>query len=191
MYRLIVWGGWACFPRPEFSHDLVTYDVITPFAARAILESIHWRPSVRWEIARLLVLAPGNVVRHPSSAAEQDGPQVLALRDVAYVIEASLRMVGELESARKHQRRFEHRVRSNQPFRRPYFGVRECPAQFRLLADGDPIPTCAPQLAGERDWGWLPYDQDNDRNRPTHFIRARSLDGVIAVPAPEQAALLG
>ena len=156
-----------------------------------MLESIHWRLPVRWEIARISVLKPIDMALHPAGAVDCAGPRMLALKDVAYVIEARLGVVGELESLEKHRRRFERRVRGGEPFRRPYFGVRECPADFRLLTDSDPPLRCPPELAGERDWGWLAYDQDNARDRPTRFIRARSVDGVIDITAAGEAQLYG
>lgn len=56
--RLEVWGSYACFTRPEMKVERVSYDVITPSAARAILEAIYWKPQIRWHVRRLHVLAP-------------------------------------------------------------------------------------------------------------------------------------
>ena len=49
-FTLRVWGDYACFTRPEMKVERVSYDVITPSAARAIFEAIHWKPAIRWVI---------------------------------------------------------------------------------------------------------------------------------------------
>ena len=56
--RLKVWGEYACFTRPEMKVERVSYDVITPSAARGILEAIYWKPQIRWVVERLHVLKP-------------------------------------------------------------------------------------------------------------------------------------
>jgi len=56
--RLHVTGDYACFTRPEMKAERVSYDVITPSAARGLLEAIYWKPQIRWVIDRLHVLAP-------------------------------------------------------------------------------------------------------------------------------------
>ena len=57
-YGLEVWGDMACFTRPELKVERVSYDVITPSAARAIFEAIFWKPAIRWEVTRIEVLNP-------------------------------------------------------------------------------------------------------------------------------------
>ena len=57
-FRLHVWGPRALFSRPEMRVERVSYDVITPSAARGILEAIHWKPQMSWRIERLRVLNP-------------------------------------------------------------------------------------------------------------------------------------
>jgi CRISPR-associated protein Cas5d len=56
--RLHVWGERACFTRPEMKVERVSYDVMTPSAARGILEAIHWKPAIRWTVHRIHVLKP-------------------------------------------------------------------------------------------------------------------------------------
>ncbi len=56
--RLHVWGDFACFTRPEMKVERVSYDVLTPSAARGILEAIHWKPAIRWSVDRIHVLRP-------------------------------------------------------------------------------------------------------------------------------------
>jgi CRISPR-associated protein Cas5d len=55
---LKVWGEYACFTRPEFKSERVSYDVITPSAARGLLEAIYWKPAIAWVVARIRVLRP-------------------------------------------------------------------------------------------------------------------------------------
>lgn len=55
---LKIWGDNACFTRPEMKVERVSYDVITPSAARGIIEAIHWKPAIRWIVDRIHVLEP-------------------------------------------------------------------------------------------------------------------------------------
>ena len=55
---LEVWGDYACFTRPEMKIERVSYDVMTPSAARAIFEAIFWKPAIKWHITRIEVLNP-------------------------------------------------------------------------------------------------------------------------------------
>jgi len=130
--KLLVWGERACFTRPEMKVERVSYDVITPSAARGILEAIHWKPAIRWHIDRIQVLKPirfesirrnevggklsaASVKKHMKSGntsglvsyVDQDRQQRAAtvLRDVAYVIEAHFTLTSradETDSEGKH-----------------------------------------------------------------------------------------
>lgn len=198
MYRLLVRGDWAFFSRPGFVSDCVSYDVLSPLAARGILDSIHWRPAVRWMIDRIKILNPVDLVVRANndvgSAGDGEGASILALRCVAYLIDAQMVLTasaGERDSISGHKQMFERRVRKQQPFRQPYFGVRDCPAEFRLLDEDEQEPVCPDQLRGERDWGWLAYDLDDRRHPAVRYFRARSVDGVIAVPGEGEVALYG
>ena len=55
---LRVWGDFACLTRPEMKVERVSYDVITPSAARGVLEAIYWKPAIRWVVRRIHVLNP-------------------------------------------------------------------------------------------------------------------------------------
>ncbi|MCL6591668.1 MAG: type I-C CRISPR-associated protein Cas5c [Firmicutes bacterium] len=57
-WRLEVWGDYACFTRPEMKVERVSYDVMTPSAARAIFEAILWKPAIRWNVTKIEVLNP-------------------------------------------------------------------------------------------------------------------------------------
>lgn len=171
--RLHVWGEHACFTRPEMKVERVSYDVMTPSAARGILEAIHWKPAIRWDVTRIHVLRPirfvsirRNEVSEKASVrnaatvmragnAAGLGMDVTAVRqqrasmllaEVAYVIEARFAMTDRAESddtPAKHISMFNRRARAGQCFHRPCLGTREFAAEFRLLGEGDPLPASA------------------------------------------------
>ncbi|MGZ4956271.1 MAG: type I-C CRISPR-associated protein Cas5c [Methylobacter sp.] len=73
--KLHIWGDYACFTRPEMKVERVSYDVITPSAARGILEAIHWKPAIRWVIDKIHVLQP---VRFESIRRNEVGSKISA-----------------------------------------------------------------------------------------------------------------
>lgn len=199
-----VWGDYACFTRPEMKVERVSYDVITPSAARGILEAIHWKPAIRWVVKRIHVLNPirfdnirRNEVSEKASAANaksamkgnpaplgiiiEDARQQrasLVLRDVAYVIEAEFELTektGEGDNEGKHLDIFNRRVEKGQCFHRPYLGCREFPAFFGPV-NGE-VP--APCFSGERDLGWMLYDIDFSDNMTPKFFKAKMTNGII------------
>lgn len=210
--RLLIHGERACFTRPEMKVERVSYDVITPSAARGVLEAIHWKPAIRWVVDRLQVLKPirfesirRNEVGGKLSAAnvgkarkagrtdglatvvEDDRQQRAAtvLRDVGYVIEAHFELTGHADagdSAGKHLDIFNRRARKGQCFHMPYLGVREFPASFSLLEEDSEVPPPDGALAGERDLGWMLHDIDFADGMTPHFFRAVMRDGLIEVP---------
>ncbi|XDF34598.1 type I-C CRISPR-associated protein Cas5c [Paracidovorax avenae] len=210
--RLRVWGERACFTRPEMKVERVSYDALTPSAARGILEAIHWKPAIRWSIDRIHVLNPirfESIRRNevggkisPASVAkamkagtpdglanhvDEDRQQRAAtiLRDVAYVIEAHFDLTpkaGPDDSVGKHLDIFNRRARKGQCFQQPCMGVREFPASFELLEDGAPIPPVHDSLIEPRDLGWTLHDIDFDRGMAPRFFRAQMVGGVIEVP---------
>jgi CRISPR-associated protein Cas5d len=208
--RLKVWGEYACFTRPEMKVERVSYEVMTPSAARGILEAILWKPAIRWVVDRIRVLKPiifdsvrRNEVAHKMSVANvrkamKGGPTpslfvedcrqqraALVLRNVAYVIEAHFELTkraGPDDNEAKFADMFTRRASKGQCFHRPYLGCREFPAQFELL-EGDPPPS-ASELAGERDLGLMLLDLDFGRDMQPHFFPARMTDGVLNAPRP-------
>ncbi len=210
--KLKVWGERACFTRPEMKVERVSYDVITPSAARGILDAIHWKPAIRWSVDRIHVLKPirfESIRRNevggklsPASVAkamkagstsglanyvDEDRQQRAAtiLRDVAYVIEAHFDLMpkaGPDDSVGKHLDIFNRRARKGQCFQMPCMGVREFPAHFQLLEEGDAIPEKHESLQPERDLGWMLHDIDFDKNMTPRFFRAQMSGGVIEVP---------
>lgn len=209
--KLHVWGDYACFTRPEMKVERVSYDVITPSAARGIVEAIHWKPAIRWTITRLHVLKPirFDTIRRnevgskiPASKArtamnrattdglfqlvEEDRQQRAAtvLRDVGYVIEARFdltELADSDETPAKHLAIFNRRAGKGQCFHRPSLGVREFACEFALVEDGMP-PCELPEAERSRDLGWMLYDIDYADDMTPRFFRAEMRDGVVEVP---------
>jgi CRISPR-associated protein Cas5d len=168
--RLKVWGDHACFTRPEMKVERVSYDVMTPSAARGILEAIHWKPAIRWVIDRIHVLKPirfqsirRNEVGHKAPAGKiktamnrgsLEGLRLLVdedrqqrastvLADVAYVIEAHFELTdegGPDDTEGKHLDMFNRRAARGQCFHQPCLGTREFAARFELLSSDAPLP---------------------------------------------------
>jgi CRISPR-associated protein Cas5d len=210
--KLHVWGERALFTRPEMKVERVSYDIITPSAARGILEAIHWKPALRWNIDSILVLRPirfeslrRNEVGSKLSAAnvskamkagtidglvsyvEEDRQQraTTLLRDVSYVIYAHFDLTdkaGPDDNEGKHLDIFTRRARRGQCFHTPCLGTREFPASFRLIEVDEPVPTPDESLSGERDLGWMLHDIDFSNGMMPHFFRAQMRDGLVEVP---------
>lgn len=210
-YCLEVSGPFACFTRPEMKVERVSYDVITPSAARAVFETILWKPAVRWHVRRIEVLKPIrwiNLRRNEVTSVvstrnvetamktgegdlalyiEDDRQQRagLFLRDVAYRLHADLEFVRERDpgsSAVKYQEMFERRAAKGQCVNQPYLGCREFAAAFRLIDDPAQEPAPIPET---RDLGYMLYDLDfsNPVDPKPRFFRAHLDKGVVAVPA--------
>lgn len=207
-----VWGERACFTRPEMKAERVSYDAMTPSAARGVLEAVYWKPEIRWIVDAITVCNPirfesirrnelGNKLPHATIAAamrdpgksvetfiEDDRQQraTLLLRDVLYRIEAHFEFTDKARERNegKHLDIFNRRLRDGACFHRPCLGCREFPAYF---APDDPALQPHPSLFGERVLGWMLHDLDYDRNMEPRFFRAVMMDGRIAVPAFEEA----
>ena len=100
---LEVWGDYACFTRPELKVERVSYDVITPSAARAIFEAVFWKPAIRWQVTKIELLSPikwASIRRNEVGAVASKNPifiedkrqqkSSLVLKDVRYRIWAKL-----------------------------------------------------------------------------------------------------
>lgn len=209
--KLRVSGERACFTRPEMKVERVSYDVITPSAARGILEAIHWKPAFTWRIERLTVLKPirFETIRRNEVASripslnvkkamnagsteglalyvDEDRQQRAAtiLKDVAYLIEARIDLKDPAnadEPIGKHLDIFNRRARKGQCFHRPCLGTREFAADFELVEGDLPVPHDS--LMGERDLGWMTLDIDFAHGGRPLFFKALMCDGVIEVPA--------
>ena len=211
--RLEVWGDYALFTRPEMKVERVSYDVMTPSAARGLMEAVYWHPGMRWIVDRIHVRAPirftnlrRNEVKATVSARSartvmergtgdlylctseniQQRASML-LRDVHYVIEAHFDITDRAapgDNPGKFQDIIKRRVRKGQFYHQPYFGCREFPAHFKLC---EHIPNCPKELTGERDLGWMLWDMDysNPEDIQPMFFRAVLRDGVLDVPTLE------
>jgi CRISPR-associated protein Cas5d len=206
--KLKIWGDYACFTRPEMKVERMTYDIITPSAARGVLEAIYWKPSIRWTIDKIHVLNQikfdnirrnersgkisaatvktamrgGNVALYQDSSkdAVQRGSRVL--RDVGYVIEAHFEMTDRAASddtVEKHYNIALRRMRKGQCFHQPYFGCREFPVKFELI-DGE-IPVSYYCGDKEHDFGFMLYDINFADKMKAVFFRATMVDGIIDV----------
>lgn len=205
--RLEVWGDYACFSRPETKTERYSYDVMTPSAARGILEAIYWHHGLQWRIDSITVMNPirfTTVRRNEVSAVAsadtmrsamtsgKPAPVIYTseriqqraatvLRDVRYVIEAHFVMTSEAnagDTPAKFMSIFNRRASKGQCFHEPYFGCREFPLNFRLWESEE-----TPQgfEAGRRDLGLMLYDMDysNPKDIRPMFFRAILQDGVL------------
>jgi len=193
--ELEVWGDLACFTRPEMKVERVSYDVMTPSAARGIFEAILWKPQMRWQIKSIAVLAPirwttirRNEVTERASTrvdflvADEIRAQRSStlLKDVRYRIAASpvlTNKAGPEDSIVKYSEMFRRRVEKGQTFHQPYLGCREFACSFAL-------PSALTAIAETRDLGWTLYDvehPDDGECRPL-FFRANLNTGVVLVP---------
>jgi len=198
IFRLKVWGEYACFTRPEMKVERVSYDVMTPSAARGILEAVLWKPAIRWQITQIDVLKPicwTSVRRNEVGAVmstrtnglfvedQRQQRAGLILRDVAYVVHAFFEMTnmaGKEDNIKKFEEMYMRRAEKGQCFHRPYLGCREFAAQFEPIA----TETEQPLLISEtRDLGFMLYDMDHSGEEPMPmWFRAQLLNGRVKVP---------
>lgn len=210
--RLKVWGDHACFTRPEMKVERVTYDVMTPSAARGILEAIHWKPAIRWVIDRIHVLKPirfqsirrnevgskisASKIKTAMSRGSLDGLRLIVdedrqqrastvLADVAYVIEAHFERTPKADAEEtdgKHLDTFNRRAARGQCFHQPCLGTREFAAKFELIGADVPLPAAIDET---RDLGFMLWDIDHQvRGKPSLLFRAQLDRGILHVPAP-------
>jgi len=221
--RVKVWGELACFTRAEAKVERLSYPVMTPSAARGVLEAIAWKPEMRWWVRRISVLRPiqfvsirrnevqGKIqvnsvlkwmegeepfVPYLADSAGREGVQgenrtqrnTLALRDVAYIIEASvdLRNGGGAEDLAKHREIMLRRLSKGQCYHHPYLGIREYSASFA------PPDVSEEPVDDSRDIGLMLFDVDyGGKGNVPLFAPARLEDGVLNVEAMRAAASPG
>ncbi|MBX7229421.1 MAG: type I-C CRISPR-associated protein Cas5c [Burkholderiaceae bacterium] len=213
LFCLEVAGPFACFTRPEMKVERVSYDVITPSAARAVFESILWKPAIRWRVQRIEVLRPIrfiNLRRNEVSAvvSPRNVQQAMAagsgtlgiyvederqqragyfLRDVAYRLHADLHLAPSCtEPLMKYIEMFTRRASKGQCVNQPYLGCREFAAHFQLVNRESPAATPIPET---RELGWMLHDLDftHPADPQPRFFNARMEQGVIQVPPFEEA----
>lgn len=218
-YCLEVWGDWACFTRPELKVERVSYDVITPSAARAIFEAILFkRYAMRWQVTKIEVINPirwtsvrrnevGALAGRSSIYIEDKRQQKnsLLLKDVRYRIYAKLVFIPVKdrpkeafvkheptndENPMKYYQMFERRASQGQCFTQPYFGCREFAVNWRYVDCNDSL---VQPLQEDRDFGIMLYDMDFDNNpkKPdAMFYRAVMRHGIIVVPEKDSEEVL-
>jgi len=209
-FKLKVWGDYACFTRPEMKVERVSYDVMTPSAARGILEAIYWKPAIMWKIDKIHVMNPikfDNIRRnevlgtisvsqikkamkgeevelYQDSNEDRAQRASLLLRDVCYCIEAHFELTkdaGPEDTPEKHYNMALRRMRKGQCYHNPYLGCREFPANFEIIEEGIPA-SC---YSGEKDLGFmlwdLQYNKDSKKEPIPIFYRAFMKDGIIDI----------
>jgi CRISPR-associated protein Cas5d len=174
-FRVHVSGPLAVFTRPERSAERASYEVMTPSAARGVLEAVVWKPAMRWVVESIAVLRD---IRWTLSRG------TAALRDVAYVIDAHLCLTeraGPEETIGKFEAIFERRLTRGQAHHQPYLGCRE------LAADLRPADRSAAPIPLSKSLGLLLWDFDYaaQPRRPLYFD-ARLDHGVLRVPTEEE-----
>ena len=205
--KVHVWGDYALFSRPELKVERCSFDMITPSAARGLLESVYWHPGLKWRIDKIYVCKPirftsvrRNEIKSKALASSalsvMNGSRkdisisskkeivqraALILKDVDYVIEAHFDMTeraNETDNPGKFKDIIMRRLRQGACYHQPYFGCREFPASFGLFEE-DEVETAYP---GERkDLGVMLYDmeyKDEGQIQPM-FFRAILEDGVL------------
>lgn len=191
-----VWGDWACFTRPEMKVERVSYDVITPSAARAVFEAIFWKPAIKWQVTRIEVLNPirwASIRRNEvGSLASKNKPHIfiednrqqkagLLLKDVCYRLYAKLIFISASkretshdaskennkdENPGKYNAMFERRAQNGQCFNQPYLGTREFTASFKFI-ENPKDPSLKLPITEDLDLGFMLYDMDfTNKNDP-------------------------
>jgi CRISPR-associated protein Cas5d len=186
---------------------------MTPSSARNILQAILWKPAIEWRVTQIDVLRPirwisvrrnetssvvptNSVIQAMKGGAHHLGVNIeddrqqrasLLLRDVEYVIHADFSLTAKAstdENENKFRESFIRRASRGQCFMQPYFGTREFAAFFELLDDSVYFST----IDETRSLGWMLYDLDYERGKPTPmFFDARLAGGRLSVPDPASA----
>jgi len=205
--KVKVEGDYACFTRPDLKVERMTYPCMTPSAARGILDSILWKPEFQWYVRRIQVLKPvrfATIKRNEIKAKQGQTPIIIedkrvqrnsvVLRDVAYIIEASIfqskhddknrpeKYIGKKDIDTDHDGIFIRRVKKGQCWRRPYLGTREFAAEFMESAgDEQPIQETIPIGSMLFD---IFYDS-HGKAQPLFFHDVAIRSGVLNCEVPE------
>ncbi|MBL8090472.1 MAG: type I-C CRISPR-associated protein Cas5 [Anaerolineales bacterium] len=206
--KIRVSGDYALFTRPEMKVERVSYDIITPSAARGIIEAIYWKPAIRWVIDKIHVLKDieftnirRNEVSEKASESEarrrmngtSNEPMYLSvtdnrqqraslvLKNVEYIIEAHFEMTdkaGEGDTKEKHYNIVLRRLRKGQHFHAPCLGTREFGAKVELIEDDASIPNSP---LGDLELGWMLHDLDfsDSEDIKPQFFKASLKNGVL------------
>ncbi|WP_372628917.1 type I-C CRISPR-associated protein Cas5c [Cohnella sp.] len=197
---LHVSGDYALFSRPEMKAERVSYDVITPSAARGVLEAIFWRPAIQWVVDRITVLnriefesirrnevgskiPPRNVTAamagskidlHQYVTEDRQQRASLILRNVAYIIDAHFVILpekaGESDTPEKFYNMFLRRARQGQCFHNPYLGCREFAAKFRLVEAEEKRPISYYANDDDYDLSWMLWNIEYEQKEVKNRI---------------------
>ena len=210
-----VWGDYACFTRPEMKTERVSYDVMTPSAARGLLESIYWHPGLRWVIECIHVCSPirftnirrnevkdvisaravksvmekGNGIDELYLATTESIQQraAMVLKDVHYVIDAHFDMTDKAAPG-DNPGKFQDIIKRRLERGQCYSMPYFGTREFAAhFARCTELPPCPEELLGERDLGWMLWDMDYTdlQDIKPKFFRAKLADGAMDVPPPE------
>lgn len=202
--ELRVWGPMAAFSRPELKVERVSYPMMTPSAARGVLDNLFWKPEFRWRVEEIWLLRPVrwfSILRNEVNSRQSDRAargwqqhgggyfvtedrtqrHTLALRDVAYLIRAQVELrPGVDEHVAKYRDQFRRRVERGQCFATPYLGCREFSASFGPPS-GDEAPLDVTEDLGRMLLG-IEYHTDGSGKGTPRFFEARLEHGVLRVP---------
>jgi len=170
-FKVEIWGEYACFTRPENSAERESYDVITPSAARGILESVMWKPAIEYVIDKIAICAPirfekirRNEIDFSEKTEETEDLRTpittKTLRNVHYVITAHFNMTEKAtaeDNESKYSEMIRRRLGKGQHYQAPYLGMREFPAKVRILTESDPEPEA---INESRALGRMLYDME-------------------------------
>ncbi|MBA3725893.1 MAG: type I-C CRISPR-associated protein Cas5 [Armatimonadetes bacterium] len=191
-----VTGDFACFTRPENKVERVSYPIMTPSAARGILEAVFWHPQFTWAIREIHAMTPVrtySILRNEVNSkmspdrkepffVDDDRTQrhAVCLRDVDYAIFADIEVKpGVGDDHAKFRDQFRRRVERGQCYHRPALGCREFAAEFQ------PHDGCKP-IEWTDDLGLMLWDLSYESGRAPYwpkFFNAKVNGGVMAVPS--------
>lgn len=194
--KIRVRGDYALFTRPEMKVERVSYDIITPSAARGIIEAIYWKPAIRWVIDKIHVMNEiefTNIRRNEVSVkADTNKPFIastenrqqraaLILKNVDYIIETHFELTDKASSEdtkEKHYNIALRRLRKGQFHHAPCLGTREFGAKVEFIEEGAIIPK---SLIGDRELGWMLYDLDfsDENDIKPQFFKASLKNGIL------------
>jgi len=204
-----VWGDYACFTRPEMKVERVSYDMITPAAARGIIEAVYWKPSIRWVIDRIHVLneikftnvrrnevsekistrnvlqtmnGVSNKLLFLSSNKSRQQRAAMVLRDVDYIIEAHFELIPEQTGPDDTVEK--HYNMALRRLRKGQYFQAPCLGTREFAANIQLLENSAmpaSPLVGERNLGWMLYDMDysDPENIRPHFFKAKLVNGIL------------
>lgn len=180
-----VWGDYACFTRPEMKTERVSYDMITPSAARGLVEAIYWHPGLRYTVDRIYLLKPFGLDPEDEASTEEYTQRPIRFTNIRRnEVKSTLLSSAALSAAKggtppvlyTSEDILRRRLRKGQCYHQPCFGCREFPANFREWPGGS-----IPALKVTQDLGFMLHslDYSDSANIRSQFFRAKLVDGVM------------